>query len=414
MLPGHHFIRILGTLRQRSFGAYIAGNSVSLIGTWMQRVAAGWLVWELTGSAAWVGVLAFLDLFPALVIAPFAGVLSDRWDRTRIMKFGQLCGAAIAILLAALHFGGAGTLGVVLIATFLLGVVDAFLQPFRLALVPSLVARTDLTAAVAIKSVTFNMARFIGPAIAGVVIAGAGVGWAFLANGLSFMALFVAMCFVVARPEPRVSGGPGVTVISQALEGVRYTLSAPGIGPVLFLLLATCVAGRPLIEMLPAWAGAEFGGTATDLAMLTSAVGIGAMLGGIWLAGRPGTQGLLRVFFVCCAGIVATQLAFALAPGMPVALPVMALVGFFLVSAAICAQTLVQLNVDGHMRGRVMSVYALILKGGPAFGALFMGFAAELWGLRLSLMLVMIVLALAILLLAQRHHKLARILEPMN
>lgn len=406
-----HLARVITTLSNPNFGIYIAGTSVSLIGTWMQRIAAGWLVWELTGSAAWIGVLAFFDLFPPMIIAPFAGVLSDRWERMRIIKVAQALGAVIAIALTVLYFTGHATLWVVLLATLVLGIVDAFVQPFRLALVPALVERKDLGSAVAIKSITFNLARFIGPAIAGIVIASVGLGWAFAANAASFLALMLALRFVRARAQTRAPGGPGISVLGQAVEGFRYAISAPGVGPVLLLLLATCLAGRPVIEMLPGWAGQVFGGTATDLAKLTSAVGVGAVIGGLWLAGRPSIHGLVNAYMFCSAGIVVSLLAFSLAPTMNYALPAVAVVGFFLVSAAICAQTLVQLNVPDQMRGRIMSVYAILLKGGPAFGALIMGFAGDVWGLRLPLVVAMVLLAFAVLFVALRRRQLAMSLE---
>jgi len=411
MNPSTHFARVIVTLRDPNFGIYIAGTSVSLIGTWMQRIAAGWLVWELSGSAAWLGVLAFLDLFPTMVIAPFAGVLSDRWERMRIMKVAQALGAIIAIALTMLYFAGYATLWVVLSATLLLGIVDAFVQPFRLALVPALVARKDLGSAVAIKSITFNLARFIGPAIAGIVIVSVGLGWAFAANAASFVALMIALHFVTARPQEKPPAGSSISVLGQAIEGFRYSLSAPGVGPVLLLLLASCFAGRPVIEMLPAWAGQVFGGTATDLAMLTSAVGVGAVIGGLWLAGRPNVQGMVAVYIVCSAGTVGALLAFSMAPTMLLALPIIALVGFFLISAAICAQTLVQLNVPDQMRGRVMSVYAIIIRGGPAFGALIMGLAGDVWGLRVPLVVAMAFLALAVGMVSIRRRQLASSLE---
>ncbi|GGL80876.1 MFS transporter [Wenxinia marina] len=389
-----HFRKVLDTLLEPNFGIYILGNAISLIGTWTQRVAAGWLVWQLTGSPAWLGVIAFADLFPAVVIAPFAGVAADRWSRLRIMRLAQALGAVIAGVLAVLYFAGLAGIWVLVGMTLALGLVDAFVQPFRLALVSELVERDRLTSAVAIKSVTFNLARFVGPAVAGLIIATVGVGWAFTVNALSFLALFAALAVVreLRPPPPRP---PAQGVFTEAAAGVRYAARTPGLAVVLGLLTATCLLARPVVELLPGWAGRIFGGTATDLAALTSAIGIGAVGGGIWLAGRPSASGLVWIMILCCYGLVASLIVFAMAPGMIVALPLMVVTGFFLVTSAISTQTLIQLNVEDRMRGRVLSVYAMIIKGGPAIGALVMGFAATAAGLRLPLVVAMVLLALA-------------------
>ncbi|WP_164721709.1 MFS transporter [Silicimonas algicola] len=385
---------MLDTLLQPNFGIYILGNAVSLIGTWTQRIAAGWLVWELTGSPAWLGVIAFADLFPAVVIAPFAGVAADRWSRLRVMRLAQALGAVFAGLLALLYFAGLVDIWTLLAMTLALGVVDSFVQPFRLAVVSALVERESLTSAVAIKSVTFNLARFVGPAVAGIIIATVGVGWAFAVNALSFLALLAAL-MVVRELRPPLPRPPAQGLFAEAAAGLRYALRTPGLAVVLGLLSATCLFARPVVELLPGWAGRIFGGDATNLAALTSAIGVGAVAGGVWLAGRPSAQGLVRIMILCCYGLVASLLAFAVAPGMLVALPLMAVTGFFLITSAISTQTLIQLNVEDRMRGRVLSVYAMIIKGGPAVGALVMGFAATAAGLRWPLVAAMALLALA-------------------
>jgi predicted MFS family arabinose efflux permease len=200
-------------------------------------------------------------------------------------------------------------------------------------------------------------------------------------------------------------------VLRDALEGARYAMGAPGVGLVLLLLAATCFTGRPVVELLPGWAGEIFAGTASDLAALTSAIGIGAVIGGLWLAGRPSTRGLVKAFLACCFGLVASVTAFALASSTIVALPLMVVAGFFLVSSAICAQTMVQLNVADEMRGRVLSLYAIILRGGPAVGALLMGFVAESVGLRAPQIIGMLLLFLATLAMLSRRREMEAALE---
>lgn len=406
------FSNVVNVLREPNFGIFVLGNSVSLIGTWMQRIAAGWLAWELTESTAWLGLIAFADLFPAVIIAPFAGVAADRWDRLKMMKLAQALGTALVALLTLLYFLGSVTIWVLFAFTLALSVVDSFIQPFRLAFVSALVPKAKLGPAVAIKSVTYNTARFIGPAMAGIIIVFLGVGWAFLVNALSFLVLLVALGRIsIAPPERRPETGIPPSFLREAVEGVRYAFTSPGIGLVLILLTASCMAARPVVELLPGWAAAEFSGGAADLAALTSAIGFGAVAGGVWLAGRTNPLGQTRIFILCCFGLCATLLVFATAVTSTVAaLPVMAVLGFFMITSAICAQTLIQLNVADWLRGRVLSVYALVLRGSPAFGALAMGFAAEFFGLRWPFV-VASVLLLAIVMLVGRIDRLTAVLE---
>lgn len=379
-------------LAYRNFKIYAAGSIVSLVGTWTQRIATGWLTWELTGSSTWLGVVAFADLFPAVVVAPFAGVAADKFDRLRVLMYSQFIGALVCGTLTALYFIDAVSIWVLLFVTLVLGTADAFLQPFRLAIVTSLVPKSEIAAAVALKSVVFNLARFIGPAVAGVVIAGAGVGWAFMLNSFSFLILFMALQQLRLTVAEQVASKKKASVFRHMLEGLVYSAREAGIGLVLALLLVSCLTARPVVELLPGWAGEIFGGDAADLAKLASSIGAGAVLGGLWLAVRSNQRGLVRVFLACCLGLAASLLVFAVSKSTLIAVPLLVLSGFFMITSAIAAQTIVQLKVREELRGRVLSIYGMIIRGGPAFGALFMGFAAEYVGLRWPLIAGTVVL----------------------
>ena len=185
LLPLAGFGRIARALRNPHYGRYAAGNSISLVGTWMQRVAVGWLTWQLTESGAWLGAVAFADLFPTVLIAPLAGAAADRWDRLTTLKLGQALLAVQAAVLFGLTASGLITIWSLLGLSLFLGVVAAFNQPARLALVSSLVARQDLPAAVAINAIIFNSARLIGPAVAGLIIVGVGIAAVFAVNAVS-------------------------------------------------------------------------------------------------------------------------------------------------------------------------------------------------------------------------------------
>ena len=366
--------------RSRNFRIYCAGGIVSLIGLWVHKVAIGWLTWELTGSAAWLGVIAFAELFPTVVVSPFAGAFADRGDYRLQMIAAQALAGVLALVLAGLTFSGLITIELLLGLSILQGLITAFNHPARLAMVPSLVEAKDLSAAIAVNSATFNGARFIGPVLAGVIIVGAGTAPAFAFNAISYL-WFVAM-LARLRLAPRArAAGRASGILGDTLDGFRYVAGHFGISSLLILLAATAMLLRPYMELLPGFAAEVFGRGADGLAMLTSATGFGALLAGVWLARRGRIQGLTRIlvsYMVVCAAAL-----FVLASGgaLWVGLGSVAVIGFSLVSVGVSTQTLLQSTVDGAMRGRVMSLYGVIFLGGPAVGALVMGWIASKAGL---------------------------------
>src|SRR5258708_4030902 len=192
-------------LRNTNFGLYSAGSGVSLIGMWMQRIAIGWLTWQLTESGFWLGVIAFADFFPVILVGPIAGAVADRWDRLKVVKISQTISLLQAMALFALTVSGHINIGLLVTLTAFQGFIVAFNQPARLALVPSLVPEADLASAVAINSVVFNLARFVGPMFAGLAIVWSGVAAAFAANALSYVVFFVALARLRVAPTVAVS-----------------------------------------------------------------------------------------------------------------------------------------------------------------------------------------------------------------
>lgn len=375
--------RIFRALKNPNYGLYTAGSSVSLVGTWMQRVAVGWLAWQLTESAAWLGALAFAELFPTLVIAPLAGAMADRLDRLKVLRFGQTLMLLQSLALCLLTWTGVMTIWWLLALTVLLGIVVAFNQPNRLALIPSLVTRDDLSAAVAINAVIFNSARFIGPAIAGVAIVTVGVAAAFAANVLA-TGLFILALFRISVPggresTPRELGG----FLAGIGEGLAYAWRHGAIAPLLLLLAAVSVFTRPFVELLPGFAEAVFASGAQGLALMTSTIGLGAMVAGLWLAGRDPARPLVPLALGSPLLGAIALFAFVLSPGLALALPALFFVGVAMVTGGIATQTLLQFAVAGALRGRVMSLYGLIFRAGPGLGALVMGAFSEVFGLRL-------------------------------
>jgi MFS family permease len=403
------FAAIARALRNPNYGAYTAGSGASLIGTWMQRVAVGWLAWELTGSGAWLGAIAFADLFPTILVGPLAGVLADRWDRLKVIRVAQVLALLQSLALFALTATGTITIGLLLALTLFLGIVAGMNQPARMALIPSLVPREDLSAAVAINSILFNAARFIGPAAAGAMIVTGGTASAFAVNAVTFAVFLLTLARVRLPAAPRPARTAGV--LEEMAAGMRYVAGHPGMGPMLLLLLATCLFVRPVVELLPGFAADVFGTGADGLALLTSTVGAGAVLGGLWLAGRGDTDGLTRIALANTALLALAILIFVATDSLWVAVPALLAAGGGMVVAGVGAQTLIQLSIQGSMRGRVMSLYGLIFRAGPALGALAIGIVSEETGLRWPVAAGTLLTLAACLLAWSRRERMAAALE---
>lgn len=376
------FSHAAAALRNDNYRAYTIGNAISLIGTWLQRVAVGWLAWQLTHSGTWLGLVAFADLFPTVLLSPFAGAFADRHDRLRIMFVTQIAAMTQAVLLAVLTYLDEIDIFGLFGLTVLLGIANAVNQPARLALIPSLVDRAQLPSAVAINSIVFNCARFIGPAAAGFAIANGGIAFAFAANAMSYIAFLIALLVVRLPREARGGGGPPRPFLVDTIEGYRYSANHPGIGPMLVMLSITSLGTRAFVELLPGFADAVFHRGPEGLAWLTAATGIGAVIGGIWTAHRAAAGALTPVIVTNMLVMSAALLGFVATDQFWVALACLFVAGISLVINGVAAQTLIQTASALAMRGRVMAIYGTIFRGGPALGALIMGTLSSHIGLR--------------------------------
>lgn len=379
------FARATAALRHGNYRAYVIGNAISLIGTWLQRVAVGWLAWELTRSGTWLGLVAFADLFPTVLFSPVTGAVADRYDRRLVLLATQVAAIAQALLLAGLTYSGAITIERLFLLTAGLGIVNAFGQPARLALIPSLVERSDLASAVAINSIVFNAARFIGPAAAGFAIAQGGTALAFALNAGSYLAFIVALLVVKPASEAGGASGRGRHFFADMAAGYAYAARHPGIGPMLVVLIITSLGTRAFVELLPGFADAVFHRGAPGLAWLTAATGLGAVVGGAWIAQRPSLSGLTSLIVANMLIMAAALLAFVATDRFWFALGCLFAAGASLVVNGVGAQTLVQTAASPEMRGRVMAIYGTIFRGGPALGALIMGAASSYVGLQWAL-----------------------------
>lgn len=374
-------------LLQRNFGLYTLGGAISLFGMWAHKLAAAWLAWQLTQSSFWVGAVAFCELIPTLLLTAYAGVIADRYDRRIITLVSQILGMLQAFLLGWLvlsgRLNGPEDIWWLLGLTFFLGVVWAFNTAARLSLVPNLVEPRFMPPAVAINSVMFNLARIIGPAVAGLIMARWGVGEAFIFNGVTFVGFIVVLLIVrPVRSEESRKGKGGA--LAQSLEGFSYARNHPGIRPMLLMLIAIAVGGKALLELLPEFADHIFQRGTAGLAELTVAAGVGALIAAVWLAGRGRVEGLTRlVGFAVLAAAIAI-VGFAASDWFPLALASIAMLGGAGVIGGTGTQTLMQHAVEGGMRGRVMSLYGVVHRGGPAVGALAMGALADLISIRFA------------------------------
>ena len=375
---------ISAALRVRNYRLYIVGGLVSLIGTWMQRIGVGWLMWQLTESGTWLGLVAVADLCPGLVVGPWAGVLADRLDRLRTIRLAQVMMLVQGLALWAVTASGLMTPVLLLVLVLFGGLVVGINQPARLALTPSLVPRALLPTAVAVNAVTFNLARFIGPAVAGFVIVHVDVATVFLMNGLSFVAFLIALAMMKLAPQ---TGGPAQrgSIGSEIIDGVRYTARHAGIGPLLGLMTVLSLGARPFVELLPGLADAVFNSGADGLAAISSIVGLGAVVSGLWMAQRGTRPGLTELTMAATALAAVAIGGLALSPGLGMALVCASFAGVAMIICGVGTQTLLQMAVATEMRGRVMSLYGMVFRAGPAAGAFVMGIASEWVGLRLPL-----------------------------
>ena len=393
----------------RNYLIYVSGNSISLIGWWLARVAVGWLTWTLTHSGAWLGLISLADFLPVLFLAPFAGVLADRRDRVRTIRLTQWIGCVQASLLAILVVSDSMTIEILFALVLTLGIASGVAQPSRLALIPTLVDRESLASALAINSVIFNLARFIGPALAGIVIAEIGIAAAFAANAVSYIAFQISLLNLRGLPPQPAVGRQNV--LRASVEAFSYAYRHSGIGPMLLLFLVTTIGTRGFIELFPGFADRVFGRGPQGLAMLTSTVGLGAICGASWMVLRSGITGLANVVLVCTLIMSLAILALTATDAFYLALPCVFVAGAMMTITGTGAQTLIQAAVDARMSGRVMALYGMIFRAGPAVGAVLMGTLSEYLGLRLALALGAIVSGSFWLATRFRHKSMAAGLE---
>ncbi|WP_375487635.1 MFS transporter [uncultured Jatrophihabitans sp.] len=370
-------------LAHRNFRRYFSGQAVSLIGTWMQTVAQSWLVLQLTHSGAALGLTVALQTLPVLLLGPYGGVVADRVDKRKLMMALQSMMGVLALVLGLLTIAHVVVLWQVYLLAFLLGLNNTFENPARQSFVLEMVGPEHLRNAVSLNSVLVNVARAVGPAVAGVIIAVGGTGICFLLNAASFVAVVVSLARLdvsqlsPAPPTPRGSG--------QVREGLAYVRRTPELaGPLLMMALVGCLAYEFQV-VLPVVASNTFHGNSTAYGFMTAAMGVGAVVGGLYVAARGRTG--LRALTVSAAGFGVVIALAAAAPTLWLELIALALVGGASVGFLSKGNSSLQLAAAPGMRGRVMALWAVAFLGSTPIGGPVAGWVADTWGGRAGLVL---------------------------
>ncbi|MEI8356281.1 MAG: MFS transporter [Deltaproteobacteria bacterium] len=377
---------ILRAFRHRNYRLYFAGQSLSLTGSSMQQMAMSWLVYRLTGSVLLLGIVGFAGQIPSFLLTPVAGVLADRWNRRKLMISAQIVAMLQAVVLAVLTLTGAIEIWHIVALSSFLGIVNAFDIPVRHSLVVDMVDdREDLGNAIALNSSMFHGARLVGPAVAGFLISAFGEGVCFLLNGVSFLAVIVALAAMRIKQRQLMSAGS--PILRDLSEGVNYAFSYPAMRSVLFLIGLISLVGMPYLVLMPAFAKDILHGGPQTLGLLLTASGVGAFAGTVFLASRRNANGLGRVIYLSAFLFAASMAAFALSRTLWMSLPSLFFAGFSIVTQVASGNTIIQTIVEEDKRGRLMSLFNMSFMGMAPFGSLLAGAMAREIGVPYTLIL---------------------------
>lgn len=366
--------------RHRNYRLFYFGQGLSLIGTWMQRIAIVWLVYRLTQSPEVLGTVDFAGQIVGVVLIPLAGVFLDRWNRYRVILWTQAFSMVQALALAVLVYSNSIAVWHIVLLSMLLGIINSFDMPARQAFVSQIVDdKADLPNAIALNSALFNSARIIGPSVAGLAIAVFGEGLCFLFNGLSYFAVLGALLAIkLTRPQPLATETDNI--LQGLKEGIVYTYQSLPIRMVLLLLVLVSLVGFPILPLMPLFAGQVLKGSAATLGWLMAAFGLGALMGTVFLASRKSVVGLEKAIAITATTFALGLIAFSLSTTLWVSLGLAVIMGFGMIAQMASTNTIVQTFVDEDKRGRVMSLYVLSFGGIAPIGSLFAGHMAGLIG----------------------------------
>ncbi len=362
-------------LRHRNYALFFSGQTVSLVGTWMTRIATAWLVYRLTGSAFLLGLVSFSGQIPMLLLGPFAGVWVDRWNRHRVLIVTQTLSMVQSFWLAGLALSHRITVVDIILLSVFQGTINAFDMPGRQAFVIQMVEdREDLPNAIALNSSMVNVSRLLGPSIAGAVIAISSEGWCFLIDGLSYLAVIASLLAMKNYAPQQVSQRRRVW--QELSEGWRYATGFLPIRSILSLLALVSLVGMPYTVLMPLFAARVLHGGPHTLGFLMGAAGVGALISATWLAARKSVLGLGRVIPTTAAIFGGALIAFSFSRWLWLSLLLMVAAGFGMMQQMAATNTVLQTIVEDDKRGRVMSFYSICIQGMMPFGSLFAGILA--------------------------------------
>ncbi len=377
--------RTFAALQHRNYRIFLTGQLISLAGTWMQIIAQGWLVYEISGSELALGIVGFASAIPVLVLSPFAGAIADRINKRALLVATQSCAMLLALVLSALVFSGLIQVWHVVLVAAALGVVNAFDGPTRQAFVVEMVGRDDLPNAIALNSMTFNTGRIIGPALGGLVLASLGAGWCFLLNGLTFSAVIIGLLAMrLPAHQPKTDQ---TSPWHQVLTGLRYVRQQPQLRALLLLALSFSVFGISYNTVLPAFIDKELGKDATAFGTINAMSGIGAVTAAFLIArwGNGGRRG--EALYWAILGFPIVLVTFAVVRFYPLTLLLAVLLGLGFMGTFTLINTLLQTQVADEMRGRVLGLYTLTFFGFAPFGNLAIGSVSEWIGITQTILI---------------------------
>lgn len=376
-----------------NYRLWFFGQVISLFGTWMQSTAQGFLIYEITHSPAYLGYVAFAAGIPTWLFTLLGGVVSDRISRRTLLIITQNTMMALAFVLAGLTFLNLVQPWQIIVLAFLLGVANAFDSPARLALAPELVDRKDLTNAIALNATMFNIATIIGPAAAGLIYAALGPGWCFFFNGLSFVAVIIALLLMkLPRQEARISR---IAPLKELGEGIRYVFHEKTVLSLIALIGMTSLFGFSFITLLPAWSVEILGGGVETNGLLNSARGVGALIAALGIASMSRSHYRGRLLAIGTFITPVLLFIFSLVRWLPLSLFVLMGIGGALILTVNLINSLIQTQVSDELRGRVMSIYSLIFFGTMSVGSLIIGEIAGILNEQISLALGSFVLIIS-------------------
>ncbi len=363
-------------LRSRNYRLFFAGQGISLIGTWMTQLATIWLVYSLTKSPLMLGFVGFSSQIPSFFLTPFGGVFVDRFSRHRILIGTQILAMVQSLALAVLALTGVIQVWHIIALSLFQGFITAFDAPARQAFVPELVERReDLANAIAINSTMFNGARLIGPAIAGLLLARVGAAYCFLIDGVSYIAVIIALLAMRIKPIKTVE--TNINPLQRIKEGFEYAFGFPPIRAILLLSALVSFMGLQYTVLVPIFAEEIFKGGAETLGFLMAASGVGALAGGIYLVTRKTVVGLGQVIVLAPATLGIGLIAFAFSRFLPLSLFTMLFIGLGTILQVAASNTVLQTIVEDDKRGRVMSFFSMSFLGVIPFGSLLGGALAN-------------------------------------